>query len=187
MIGRAIRVNGTPTTVVGVMPPELLILGTDLWLPWPIDPSQMPRNGRQFTLIARLAPGATIEQLNAELALIAAQTTASHAGEFEEYQGWRLAAIPWTDALMREVRPAAWLLIGAVALVLLCFWLDPPPGSAKSPCAWRWVQRGGVSLGICSPKLRSSRSPDSQAACCSQWLVFRHWSAPFLRSSTRWE
>ena len=61
---------------------------------------------RQFTLIARLAPGATLEEANTELATIAAQTTAAHAAEFEEYQGWRLTATPWAEALMREVRPA---------------------------------------------------------------------------------
>jgi len=119
IVGTSVKVNGVPTTVVGVMPPELLILGADLWLPWRIDPTDYPRNRRPFTLIARLAPGATLEEANAELAAIAARTTAAHAAEFEEYQGWRLTATPWSEALMRDVRPAAWLLLGAVGLVLL--------------------------------------------------------------------
>jgi putative ABC transport system permease protein len=119
IIGRVVKVNGQPTPVVGVMPPELLIAGADMWLPLPIDVNRMPRNQRQFTLIARLAPGATLEQANAEMAAIAARTTAAHAAEFEEYQGWRLTATPWAEALMREVRLGAWLLIGAVSLVLL--------------------------------------------------------------------
>ena len=119
IVGRSVKVNGVPTTVVGVMPPELLIVGTDLWLAERIDPNEMPRNRRQFTMIARLAPGTTLEQANTELAAIAARTTAAHAAEFEEYQGWRLTATPWAVALMREVRPGARLLIGAVGLVLL--------------------------------------------------------------------
>ena len=119
IIGRPVKVNGVPATVVGVMPPELLLVGADLWLPWRLDPEQNPRNRRQLTLIARLNPGATLEQANAELATIAAQTIGAHAGDFEEYQGWRLAALPWTEALMRDVRPAARLLLGAVGLVLL--------------------------------------------------------------------
>lgn len=119
IVGSVVRVNGAPTTVVGVMPPELLILGADLWLPWRIDAVEMPRNRRQLTVIARLAPGATLDQANRELALIAARTTAAHGAAFEEYRGWRLAATPWTEALMRDVRPVAWLLIGAVGLVLL--------------------------------------------------------------------
>jgi predicted permease len=119
IIGNAVKVNGVPTTVVGVMPPELLVVGTDLWLPFRIDPSDFPRNRRPFTLIGRLAPDATLEEANAELATLAAQTSAAHSAEFEEYQGWRLAATPWSEALMRDMRPAAWLLLGAVGLVLL--------------------------------------------------------------------
>jgi len=119
IIGRAVKVNGVPRTVVGIMPPELLIVGTDLWLPWIVDANAMPRNGRQFTLIGRLAPGATLEEANTELATIATQTASAHTAEFEEYQGWRLTATPWAAALMRDVRPGARLLIGAVGLVLL--------------------------------------------------------------------
>jgi putative ABC transport system permease protein len=119
IVGRAVRVNGTPTTVVGVMPPELLILGIDLWIPLGVNPTAMPRNMRQFTLIGRLAPGVTLGEANAELATIADQTTAAHGAEFEEYAGWRLTATPWAVALMRDIRPAMQLLLGAVGLVLL--------------------------------------------------------------------
>lgn len=120
IVGKTVRVNGVSTTVVGVMPPELLVLGTDLWLPAGLEPEKaMPRNARLLTLIGRLAPGATLEEANAELATIARQTTAQHGARFPEYAQWRLSAMPWTHALMRDIRPAAWLLLGAVALVLL--------------------------------------------------------------------
>ncbi|MCC7124174.1 MAG: ABC transporter permease, partial [Acidobacteria bacterium] len=119
IVGRVVQVNGTPTEVVGVMPPELLILGVDLWIPWGGNPLEVPRNLRQFTLVGRLAPNATLEQANAELAAIAAQTAAAHSARFKEYENVRLAVTPWTEALMREVRPWASLLLGAVALVLL--------------------------------------------------------------------
>ena len=119
IVGRTIRVNGTPTTVIGVMPAELLILGSDLWIPWGGEVSSMPRNFRPLTLIGRLAPGSTLEQANSELGTIAAATTAAHAVGFEEYQGWRVAAVPWTTALMRDIRSGMLLMLGAVALVLL--------------------------------------------------------------------
>ena len=89
------------------------------WLPWRIDPNDYPRNRRPFTLIARLAPGATLEEANAELATIAARTTAAHAAEFEEYQGWRLTATPWSRSADARRASGAWLLLGAVGLVLL--------------------------------------------------------------------
>lgn len=119
IVGQAVQVNGVPTTVVGIMPPELLILGLDLWIPWGGDPLSVPRNLRQFTLLGRLAPGATLDQANAELAAIARQTAAAHGAQHEEYEGVRFAATPWVEALMRDIRPWARLLVGAVALVLL--------------------------------------------------------------------
>ena len=49
------------------MPPGLLVIGTDLWVPWGGNPSQMRRNMRQFNVLARLAPGASLDQANVEL------------------------------------------------------------------------------------------------------------------------
>jgi putative ABC transport system permease protein len=119
IVGKAIRVNGQATTLVGIMPPGLILIGTDLWLPMPVDPSVFPRNRRQFAILARLAPGVTRSQANAELATIAADVERQFAGEFAEYQGWSLEVTPWTHALLGEARPAAFMLLGAVGFVLL--------------------------------------------------------------------
>ena len=119
ILNRAIRIGGTSASVVGVMPPGLVLIGTDLWIPWGGDPSQMPRNVRQFTIVARLAPGATITQANAELAAIAGQIDQAERPRFAEYEGWHLQATPWAAALLQDVRAAAWILLAAVGLVLL--------------------------------------------------------------------
>ena len=119
IINRRIRIGGAPATVVGVMPKGLVIIGADLWLPWGADPAQMPRNQRQFTILARLAPGASLTSANAELTTIAGQVQQAEAGTFKEYEGWRLTATPWAAALLQDVRPAAFILLGAVAFVLL--------------------------------------------------------------------
>jgi predicted permease len=119
ILARPIRVNGATTNVVGVMPPGLLLIGTDLWLPWGRDPARVPRNNRQLNVLARLAPGASIEQANAELASIARQVEQREKPAFAEYENWQLTATPWAAALLRDVRPAAFILLTAVALVLL--------------------------------------------------------------------
>jgi putative ABC transport system permease protein len=119
IVGRRVRVNGAPMTVVGVMPPELILLGTDLWIPLGADLASMPRAARQFTIIGRLAPGASLADANAELSAIASRTSSMHGAAFEEYAGWRLAAVPWVDVMTRDLRGSARLLFGAVALVLL--------------------------------------------------------------------
>lgn len=119
IIGRSIRIGGEATTVVGVMPKELVLIGTDLWIPWGADPASQPRNARQFNVLARLAPGVSLDAANAELSLIAAQVQAAEGAAFKEYEGWRLTATPFAAALLQDVRPAAFVLLGAVALVLL--------------------------------------------------------------------
>lgn len=119
ILTRAIRIGGDTATVVGVMPPGLLLIGTDLWLPWGSDTAQIPRNRRQFSVLARLAPGASLSEVNAELAGIAGRVEQNEKAAFREYEGWRLAATPWAAALFQDIRPAAFLLLGAVGLVLL--------------------------------------------------------------------
>jgi putative ABC transport system permease protein len=119
IIDRTIHIGGRANTVVGVMPPDLLLIGTDLWMPWAGDPTQMPRNIRQFTIIGRLALGVSLERANTELAAIAGQVQTAEGGTFEEYDGWRLTATPWAVALLRDVRPFAFVVLGAVGFVLL--------------------------------------------------------------------
>jgi putative ABC transport system permease protein len=119
LVGRAIQVNGEPVTVVGIMPPELLFMGADLWLPMGVEPAAIPRAARQYSVAARLRAGATIDEANAELATIAARIERGYAREREEYAGWRLEAAPIAHALVGRFRPAAAVLLGAVGLVLL--------------------------------------------------------------------
>ncbi|HEX7088620.1 MAG TPA: ADOP family duplicated permease [Longimicrobiales bacterium] len=119
VVGRAILVNGKPHTVVGVMPPRAAIYGTDLWLPMGWDPRALPRQRRQFQVIARLAPGATLDQANAELETIARRVEHLHGAERPEYAGWKMIAATWTEASARFAKPAAFVLLGAVGFVLL--------------------------------------------------------------------
>jgi putative ABC transport system permease protein len=119
ILNRAIRVSGRAASIVGVMPPGLLVIGTDLWIPWGASPSSVPRNVRQFNVLARLAPDASLAQANAELAAIARQLEQSERQKFAEYENWQLTATPWAAALLKDVRPAAFVVLAAVALVLL--------------------------------------------------------------------
>ena len=119
LVGGRILMNGEPYTVVGIMPPGALLLGTDLWLPMGVTPEVFPRNRRQFQILARLAPGATLAEANAELAGLAGRIANAYGGEFEEYEGWRLEAATWRDINVRQLKPAALILTGAVGFVLL--------------------------------------------------------------------
>ena len=119
IVGKSIRVNGTPTEVVGVMPPGFLLIGTDLWLPMATEPSDIPRQVRQWTVIARLKGGATLAQANAEAKALAGRTEREYGRERKEYAGWKVEVDTWTNAVVGEFKPAATILLGAVALVLV--------------------------------------------------------------------
>jgi putative ABC transport system permease protein len=119
LLNRPIRISGQTASVVGVMPPGLTLIGTDLWVPWGGDPAAMRRNVRQFNVMARLAAGASLAQANAELDAIARRVEQSEKAAFKEYEDWRLTATPLAAALLRDIRPAAFVLLGAVGLVLL--------------------------------------------------------------------
>lgn len=122
IIGRSIRVNGAATQVVGVMPPELLVLGIDLWLPWGGDPLTETRNARRFTIIGRVATGHSLVDANSELRSLAQQVGAAHASRFPEYRDWRLSARRWDQITTRDTRASGLLLLaaGIVLLLLAC-------------------------------------------------------------------
>src|SRR5580658_7116730 len=73
-IGRQIRVDGVPKTVIGILPPSFRFLSSEarLYLPFassPEDraPSERHSGGNSKQLIARLKPGATLEQAQSQI------------------------------------------------------------------------------------------------------------------------
>jgi putative ABC transport system permease protein len=119
ILSRPIRIGGQAATIVGVMPPGLTVIGTDLWIPWGVPSSAVPRNVRQLTLVGRLANGVSLTTANAELASIAGRVEQAEKGKFAEYESWRLTATPWAAALLQDLRVAAFIILAAVGFVLL--------------------------------------------------------------------
>jgi putative ABC transport system permease protein len=118
IVGRSITLDGQPTTVVGVVrqsfqvPPD-----TAVWLPITIDQEfRDVWSGRGMTAVARLAPDATLAQAREEMARLAADL----ARELPNYNtGWTVNVFPLHADLVRDVRPALTVLMGAVGLLLL--------------------------------------------------------------------
>jgi putative ABC transport system permease protein len=125
ILGRAIQLNGAPTTVVGVMPPDVRLLmrtnslvgrPTDLWIPFPLPASARTPRGRSISVIGRLKPGVSLAQAQAQMDTIAAGL----AAEFPAFDtGWGVRLLPLRDELAGDIRPALLVLGGAVAFVLL--------------------------------------------------------------------
>ena len=121
VVGRSIPLNGTPYTVVGVLPPSPYPFPAndrDLWLPLlpPTEEMANYRGGVWLRVVGRLAPGYTLAQAQAEMSGIAAQLE-------QEYPltnaGRGLNTITLREGIAGPVRPVLLLLAGAVAMVLL--------------------------------------------------------------------
>jgi len=106
VIGRIVRLNGVPTTVIGVMPRGFSFpQNQDLWVPLVPTPEVQRRDRRNtWFVVGRLSEGATVERARAEMETI----------------GQRLAAAwPATNAALRpEVRSFEEFFIGESAALI---------------------------------------------------------------------
>jgi predicted permease len=122
VVGRTLRVTGVPVEVVGVVPQGLdFPRGTDLWLPMRIFPEEQADYERRDNFvhlgIARLRSGSTLEATRAQLAALAERVAHDDPAARE---GVSVTATPLVGWLVGPSLPRAlWLLLGAVALVLL--------------------------------------------------------------------
>jgi putative ABC transport system permease protein len=122
VLGQAITLNERRYTVIGVMPASFgFPLGTsraEFYVPLLPDPQFVDERGYNFYAnLARLAPGATLESANAELAALAERLTRLWYPDSEN--GLSMAARPIMDVVSGDIRPALLTLFGAVGMVLL--------------------------------------------------------------------
>jgi putative ABC transport system permease protein len=122
VVGRAVTLDGSPFTVVGVMPPEMAFPAREvgIWAPLTlVREDQVPhrRDVPWLEVIGRLAPG-----VSPRSAATQAATVFSHlALQFPDgHEGWGAAAVqPLAEKVVGEVRPLLQVLAGAVGMVLL--------------------------------------------------------------------
>ena len=123
VVGRVIRLRGASYTIIGVAPPGFRFPErSDIWVPLQARYAGYKaefwkgRDFRPHTAIAQLKSGVTLAQAQSEMNTLAAQLER----EFPSTnQGLQLRLTPLRDAEVGNVRPYLWLLLGAVAMVLL--------------------------------------------------------------------
>ncbi|HSE97852.1 MAG TPA: ABC transporter permease [Blastocatellia bacterium] len=120
LVGKQITLSGRPCTVVGIMGPDFYFLNneTDIWVPMGLNAGLNYRevSGRYMRTVARLKPGVTLEQAQAEMTLIASRLEESYR-EFNA--GWGANVFSLQDEIVGDIRPALLILLGAVFFVLL--------------------------------------------------------------------
>jgi predicted permease len=120
IVGTPISIGGDPYVVVGIIGPSFDVSDfgppPDVWVPFQLNP-QTTDQGHYFQAAGRLVPGVTLEQAQARLKL----STADFERKFPNALGrdTTFSAQLLEDALVANVRPTLWLLLGAVSLVLL--------------------------------------------------------------------
>jgi putative ABC transport system permease protein len=147
VVGRSITLDGRSFTIVGVMPPGFHFPDEDtqIWVPLGLrfltDPGlETDRRFYAFNAVARLAPGASLEQAQADLGVVAQRINAAERDQSRGQQrleitmrgrgpggGPRTSIIPQTefavvpllDNVLQDRPRALWVLFGAVGLVLL--------------------------------------------------------------------
>ena len=123
IVGKTISLSGRPYNIVGVMGPDFLPLPKSLVSPEgqfyrPVAEAydDSVRDERHLRAIARLKPGATVQQAQTEVNVIAGRLERDHPTT-NKNQGAAVVSI--TDEITGDIRPALWMVFGAVVLVLL--------------------------------------------------------------------
>jgi len=127
ILGRDIRLNGNPCTVVGVMPasfsfPPGELNPAEFWSPLQIDPAQPGSRGGHFlNVLARLRPNASFTQAEAEMQRYARNPTVKPGTNTHGFdpKNHPIVLAGFQDEIVRTVRRAMLVLLGAVGFVLL--------------------------------------------------------------------
>src|SRR5215471_1846897 len=118
IIGRDIRMNSEPYTVVGVMPPGIYDrFNSQLWVPLALRREQTNHESHNMLVMARLKNGVSLEQAQSEMSEIAQQLE----NEFPKSNAnWGVSVEKLhLDFVTEQTRRNLWLLLGAVGFLLL--------------------------------------------------------------------
>jgi predicted permease len=116
VVGQQLVIDGRPGEIIGVLPASFGFLRTrpDLVLPMPLDANAPRGISFGFQALARLKPGVTLAQANADVARVIALFPPAFA-RFELQPNVR----PLADDVIGDIAEILWILLAAVGVVLL--------------------------------------------------------------------
>jgi putative ABC transport system permease protein len=117
LVGTTFILNGTPTTLVGIMPPRLSKLGAELWIPVRLDPADPVNGSAFFQFQARLRPGVTVEAAEAEMNVLARQMAKVYPTLYPPR--FAIKVLPTLDGVVGPFRKTLYTMVAAVTLLLL--------------------------------------------------------------------
>src|SRR3954471_19861358 len=121
VVGTSVIINDEPQTIVGVLPESFDFASVfapgsrfDLYFPFALSP-ETNRWGNTMAMIGRLKPGVSSSQAQSEIRTLGAQASREHP-ERNQFKGF---VVPLSDHVNGKMRPALWVLAGAVGVVML--------------------------------------------------------------------
>jgi putative ABC transport system permease protein len=126
IVGRQITLDKKPVTVIGVLQPApffpdrvdalLNMVNSEHHLSATMVEG---RTHRMTEVVARLAPGATVDKARAEVQAVYARLQREYREAYDPASHYRVAVIPFKEVLGERARLTLWLLMGAAAFVLI--------------------------------------------------------------------
>ena len=116
---QTITIDGTKTLIVGVMPPGFSFPsdGIELWIPLALSPANRAnREGGWLQALGRLRDGIGVRQAQGAMDVIARRIEQNNP---RTQAGWGISLVPLREQQVGNLRPRLWLMLGAVALLLL--------------------------------------------------------------------
>jgi len=119
VVGRQIRLDGRPHTVIGVMPASMdyAVYDEDLWIPTAFPVERLAMHDEHYlTVLGRLRPGVSLSQARDELRGLAGWLRTNYP---KENQDRGIVVQNFKEELLGDYRPRLYVLLGAVGFVLL--------------------------------------------------------------------
>jgi ABC-type lipoprotein release transport system permease subunit len=117
LAGTTLRINDQSLPVVGVLPPNLgFPKAADVWVPREMFTPDTSRTAHNWSVIARLRPGVTLEAARADLSAIGQQLKQEKGAGTDATD---FALIPLQEYLVGNARPALLIILAAVGFLLL--------------------------------------------------------------------
>jgi len=126
IIGKPVQVDGRAVTVVGVVQsapyfPDRVDALLNMVISEHHTSAMMVqgRTHRMTEMVARLAPGSTVEQARSEISVIRNRVQADHRDAYDPGSNYRVSLTPFHEVLGERARLTLWLLMGAAAFVMI--------------------------------------------------------------------
>jgi predicted permease len=131
VIGQSLTLSGTSYTVIGVMPADFslgydvmptvgAVAQPEMLLPLPLSQERMNNHGDEnYNVLARLRPGATIAQAQAELNVAVSRMEEQFPAGYPPGRRFSFSIKPLLEQMVGDVRLALYVLLGSVGCVLL--------------------------------------------------------------------